>query len=430
MLRKWLLVALGNLFVAASVGALLRFAFVRELPWLDYYNFLHGHSHLAMMGWVNMALFVLLGRAFLREEEWEGRPFQSFLWLAQLSVLGMFVFFLLQGYAAGSIAFSTVHVLLAYWFGYRLWHALDGHPPTLSRRFARAALFFLALSTLALWAMPFIFLFELKGSAFYYMDVQFFLHFQFNGWFLFALLALAFRWMENQGLPLQEAWGRRFFRLLTFSALLTYALAVAWSQPYLGVFIVNSLGVTLQLGALFALIQLLRPVLGEVRNRLSPWARWLLGLAFAFLVLKMLIQAAVVVPALAKVAYTIRNYVIGFIHLMLLGTITTGLLGLSLETGLLQVGRRLSKWGIGLFLTGFFLSEALLFLQGTLFWANMGFLPAYYESLFACTLLLPTGVLFLLLGNLRWGRGGQALEKSGKTLRQVEIKGPRVSPYG
>ncbi len=401
MLRKWLLVALGNLFVAGSVGALLRLAFVRELSWLDYYNFLHGHSHLAMMGWVNMGLFVLLGQAFLPEEEWRSRAFGRFLGLAQGSVVGLFVFFLIQGYGAGSIVFSTIHVLLAYWFGYRLWRAEASKPRSLSRQFALAGLFFLFLSTLALWAMPLIFLFGLKGSAFYYMDVQFFLHFQFNGWFLFSLLALAFRWMENHGIALDAGWGRRFIRLLVVSAFLTYALAVAWSQPYLSVFIVNSLGVTLQLGALYALVRLLRPVLPTIRRRLSPWARLLLGLAFAFLVLKMLIQAAVVVPALAKVAYTIRNYVIGFIHLMLLGTITTGLLGLSLEKGLLHADRGLSKWGVRLFLLGFLLTEGLLFLQGTLFWANMGFLPAYYESLFICTLLLPAGVLFLFLGNLR-----------------------------
>ncbi|MCB0637482.1 MAG: hypothetical protein KDC54_12725, partial [Lewinella sp.] len=58
-------------------------------------------------------------------------------------------------------------------------------------------------------------------------------------------------------------------------------------------------------------------------------------------------------------------------------------------------------FGLGLLFTGFLLSEGWLFLQGTFFWGAWGFLPAYYEVLFAVSALMPAGIALLLLGQSR-----------------------------
>jgi len=50
---------------------------------------------------------------------------------------------------------------------------------------------------------------------------------------------------------------------------------------------------------------------------------------------------------------------------------------------------------------GFVLSECLLFLQGTMLWWGIGFLPQYYELLFGCSLLLPLGILLIVPGQFR-----------------------------
>ncbi|MCB0683577.1 MAG: hypothetical protein KDC32_22135, partial [Saprospiraceae bacterium] len=71
--------------------------------------------------------------------------------------------------------------------------------------------------------------------------------------------------------------------------LLTYALAVAWSNPQAVVFWTNGVGVTLQLGALGVFWKKLYPGL---RPTLAGPAGWLLRLALFCWALKVLIQAA------------------------------------------------------------------------------------------------------------------------------------------
>ena len=65
MPKKWIVIALLNMLIAVSIGALLRFAYVEEISWLAFKNFLHAHSHAAMLGWVYLALFTFLISTFL-----------------------------------------------------------------------------------------------------------------------------------------------------------------------------------------------------------------------------------------------------------------------------------------------------------------------------------------------------------------------------
>ena len=388
--------ALLNFFLAALLGALLRYAFVEELAFMAYRPVMHGHSHGAMLGWVYLALYALLLPAFVPAAA--GKPFyQGLFWVTQLSVAGMLVSFPLEGYGPWSISFSTLHVLCAYAFAGKIGRDLGPWRAAapLSHRFLRAALRLMLLSTLGLWALGPLMASGNPG-AWYYMAIQFFLHFQFNGWFIFAVIALALRQAEAAGWPLDAGWGQRFFWLLLASALLTFALALTWAAPSSLLFYVNGLGGLLQLGALYAAWRLWRPAFGAFRQ-LSPRTRWLWGVAAVAFALKVLIQGAVLLPFVAEAAYTIRNYVIGFFHLILLGVVTHGLLAYAYQQGILPARSRALALGIGLFSGGFILSEGILFVQGTMFWGTWGFLPAYYEGIFAVSALMPLGLLLMLV---------------------------------
>lgn len=399
MKQSWLIIALINLLIATAMGALLRFAFVEEIAWIKYKNVLHAHSHVAMLGWIYMALYALLIHAFLPVHLQRSKAYHGLFWLTQFSVLGMLFSFPVQGYGAASIAFSTLHIVLSYIFMGWFWSDM-GKPTNFSGKMARTALVFMFLSTLGVWAMGPIMASSLRGSAFYYMAVQFYLHFQFNGWFLFAVLALFFKFMENREVVFAERQQILFYRLLLVSCLLTYALAVAWSQPELSVFAINGLGVLLQFAALLALLRLVWPQRQAIRQQFGYLDGLMLRVAFYAFVLKIVIQTAVVFPFVAKAAYTIRNYVIGFIHLILLGAVTGFLLSYVISHRLLPTETRLFRlglWSIGI---GFALSEGLLFLQGTLLWGAKGFLPFYYEGIFGVSALIPIGVALLLLGGM------------------------------
>ncbi len=400
LIRNWFRIALLNLVLATVLGALLRYAFVEELSWIKFRYVLHGHSHVAMLGWVYLALYALLA-AFFLDEKANLRFYNRLLWLTQISVLGMWISFPVQGYGPASIAFSTLHILLSYVWAWRFWVDTQAKPSGWSLHFARASIIFMVISTLGVWSIGPVLTGGLRSSTFFHLAVQFFLHFQFNGWFIFAALALALRFFEQKGIVLPSPRLKAFFWLLSIACMLTYALAVAWSNPLPIVFVVNGAGVAIQLAALVALLALVWPQRQAIVRLFSGWNQSLLLIAFLSFAGKIAIQSAVVIPFIARAAYTIRNYVIGFIHLILLGAMTSLIFSLAIRSGIMKSGNALSRLGLAVFVAGLLGSETLLFLQGTLLWGAKGFLPYYYEGIFAVSALAPMGAAILLAGQMR-----------------------------
>lgn len=403
MRSHWLKIALINFFLAATLGALMRYAWVDELEWMKYRNVMHAHSHVAMLGWLYLAFYSFIIGIFLKPEL-QAKPFYNRLfWVTELAVVGMLLTFPFFGYKGPSGPVSFLHVVCSFLFVWRIWKDLNKSAavPAFSIKLIRTALLFMLLSSLGIFALMLFGIGHLKHTGIFYMSIQFFLHFQFNGWFLFALLGLFFKMLEDQGIQFPARRLNVFYLLLVLAGFLTYALAVAWSEPHIGVFAVNSAGVLLQLGALVAFLSLLWPKRREIRAPWDGWVKVLLTLSLLCLVGKMLIQTAAAIPVVATAAYTIRVYVIGFFHLILLGMTTSFLFGFGIREKVFNDRSFIAKLGLGCWVVGFLGSETLLFLQGTMSWAGMGFLPYYYVSLFGFSVLLPIGVGLFLAGQWR-----------------------------
>lgn len=409
MPKKWIVVALLNMLIAVSIGALLRFAYVEEISWLAFKNFLHAHSHAAMLGWVYLALFTFLISTFL-PKDFDLKKYNILFWLTQISVLGMLITFPQMGYASWSIGFSVMHTLLSYIFVFFFLRDLRkiqkqnnavANTFTISNWFVKSSLFFMVFSTLGLWGMGPIMANGMQGDAVYYMTIQFYLHFQFNGWFIFAILALLFKFMEKHHISINPHDAKRFFFFLSISTFLTYALAVTWANPLPILFYINSSGVILQLVALYYFIKIAKVVWKQLQNELQVTPRLLFQLSLFSFVFKILIQSAVIIPTIAIVGYTIRNYAMGFLHLMLIGMVTLFLFGFAAQLKLVRLDNILAKIGVRVFIVGFILSETILFLQGTMFWGAMGFMPYYYELLFGVSAMLPLGLFLILTAQLQ-----------------------------
>jgi hypothetical protein len=396
MHKNWFKLAFLNLIIIAIIGVLLRYAFVGDLDWFKFTNFKHAHSHVAMLGWVYLALYPMLIEAFIPKQK-HSKKYSVVFWLTELSVIGMLFGFALTGYKSISIAFSTMHMLLAYLFVYYLFRDSRKNLQVkhASGLFFRSSLLFMLLSSLAIWGMIPLILMGLQGEAIYYWAIQFFLHFQFNGWFIFAIIGIFLHIVEKQELETKTKLVHRFFWLLTISCFLTYALAITWSNPAPWLFAINGLGVTLQLAACIISIKYFLTIRKQLKSLFKPIVAVLLALAFGAFILKILVQTAVIVPSIAEVGYTVRNFVISFLHLMLLGLVTTALFGFAAYFKYLQFEKSLTRSGLIIFITGVITTEFLLVLQGVLFWMSMGFLPQYYIILTAFTLLLPVGAILI-----------------------------------
>jgi hypothetical protein len=210
------------------------------------------------------------------------------------------------------------------------------------------------------------------------------------------LLAIFFKLSEDRNISFPNKKLNHFFYLLVVSCLMTYALAVVWATQMLPLLFFNSAGAILQLLALALFLGLIWPVRTKHQQAFTGLSRTLLTLAFIAFCLKIGMQTLVAIPMVAEAAYTIRNYMIGFIHLVLLGAVTFFMLAYALKEQLIRIRNPLSYWGMGILSTGFLLSELLLFLQGSLQWGNLGFIPAYYECLFGVSVLIPLGISLLV----------------------------------
>ena len=390
---KWFKIAIINLLLASLLGVVMRLAFLVEIPGLAFKNILHGHSHVAMIGWGYLAVFALLmqyfGRDFMHQQ-----VFRLLYYGNQVAVVGMFLTFPVFGYTGIPLFFTTVHLVLAYIFAYYFLKQL-ATKSGFANLFVRSALLFHILSTVAIWILPVLIINGLRHSAGYHMAVQFFLHFQFNGWFIFAVLGIFFKIIEPQIHTIGKSDLSSFFRFLVVATFLTYAMAVTWSEPLPVIFLVNSAGVIFQFIALVYFIRVLYKISSFSQKSL---AKAFFRFALISFILKILIQSIVVIPYFAVVAYTIRNFVVGFLHLFLLGMLTGFIFAVAIELRWLNTHLTRIRVGLLLFLLGFLTTEILLFFQGTLLWAKQGFIPSYYLVIFLLSLFFPIS-LGLLASN-------------------------------
>nr|WP_294929530.1 hypothetical protein [uncultured Flavobacterium sp.] len=391
MKKSWLLCTFSNFFIASLMGLLLRWMYVAPIAGVNFQFLMHGHSHVAMLGWVYMMLYCLIFHFFVPKEKQQKPIYNQLFWTTELAVVGMMIDFPAQGYAFASILFSTLHIFCSYYFCYLI--IKDANPTTLAeKKLLRTAFFFMIFSTLGVWCLgPAVSLLG-KASAFYQIAIQFFLHFQFNGWFLFATLALFFKQAK---LIIEAKKFRIFYNLFVASTFLTLALPVSWYLPNPVFYWLNALGVMLQLYAAVLFIQFIRPQFQSFFAILPTIIKIVYGFALFSLALKVVIQLVVLFPELAQVSHQIRNFVIGYIHLTMLGIITGFLFGFALQNDFLNSRNRIQTWGIAIFLFGFFTNEILLFLQGIWFFLGKGSLPNYYQNLFLSSIFMPAGLIML-----------------------------------
>lgn len=392
-MRLWFRIALIDLLLAAIIGATLRAMYLWEIPHMRFRPFLHAHSHVAMLGWLFIGVVVCLlhdgGRGALTNRA------RRLLVGLQVAVVGMLLSFPIQGYGPVSITMSSVHLILGYGLLAILWRASKAWPTDGSGALTRWAIGLFALSSVGVWAIPIIIATGNQGHEVYYWSVQFFLHFQFNGWFWFAAMALGARWAERNGFDLRI--DRLTLSLWVISAVLTYALAIAWSEPHPGVFATVSVAVALQVWAAVRTFRLLKRLKARAHDRIPSWARVLIGVALVSMALKVLVQAAVAVPQVAVMALTVRHYVMGFIHLNTLATMTMLLLAYAVVHGWCLLRSKAERIGLALIIAGVVLSELLLFTQGSFFWFGWGMISGHYWHLFLASVLIPVGVGMLLI---------------------------------
>ena len=383
--------ALGYFLVAALFGLALRGFGVFDLPGA-YRYLVHTHSHIALLGWVYLALTTLISQAFLQGSH-PSAPYRRLFLFTQLTLVGMLLSFPFQGYAFWSILFSTLFLLASYgYFAFFLSNTRTELRKTPGFRLVRASLFYMVLSSLGPWALGAIMSTLGPESAWYRMAIYFYLHFQYNGWMVLALAGLGMHLASTRGVRIAPREFETGFWMLQGGVVLTFALSALWMQPPGVVYAIGGLGALLQLAG-FAFLG--NSVWAGLRLGYNGWGpKRLLGFVLVLLGIKLLLQALSAVPGVASLIAGNIDFIIGYLHLVFLGILTPALFLLGKSNGFI----RLPVGGTGMFLLGFVLSELLIFARGSQGWLGFSAPLDFSLWIFCASLLMALGVLWMLLG--------------------------------
>jgi hypothetical protein len=386
LLQQRLLVAsFFNLFLVSLLGILLRaFPLIQAFPF-EYKNVLHGHSHFAFGGWVMPVLLVLLLRLFPEiAQKVAYRHWRNVAVLLLSSAYGMLFSFPVQGYGAVSIVFSTLSVLAGYYLAFVIWQVLKNLPAKTSHLFLKAGLFYLAISAVGPFATGPLIAMGKAGTPIYYNSVYFYLHFQYNGWFTFTVLALFYKMLEQQKND-RNSNGKVVLWLMNIACVPAYFLSVLWNQPPAVFYIAGGIAGFLQLTSL---IFLWNEAKGFKAG--NQWLQILFALPFLAFMIKNLLQFLSAFPAIAAMAFLQRNLVIAYLHLVLLGMITLFAFATVFDSFPIRITATIKK-GLRFFLFSFITTELLLvsFSAGNLW----GFTISYYTlQLLIFSLFFPIGL--------------------------------------
>lgn len=398
--HRWGILALLNLLIVALAGLFLRMLHIYNLPKVNYEFVLHAHSHFAFAGWGFLALYTAFVLSFIPEKMALNKSYKAMFWLMQIAAFGMLLSFPFEGYAAISISFSTLFVFVSYWFSWRFFKDIKlENKNQLSIKFAKAALIFLVISSVGPFSLGPIMANGGRGSHLYFNALYFYLHFQYNGWFSFGVFAILFRWLEQRQVLYSQKSALLFYRLMVWASVPTFMLSVLWIHPDPWVYFLGGIGGILQIIALIPFWKIVRQCSQAIGKQLSKPVRILFLLSITLFTIKLTLQLVSAIPMIAEWAYEIRDFVIGYLHLVLLGFITLFLLSFFIEKKLLTIDSKSVRWGLACFVTGILLSELLIFSHGL---ANLldTNIPSFNLVLFLASVLLPIGIALILYGQL------------------------------
>lgn len=385
---------LGLLYfcLAALLGLLLRSFPVFGFQF-NYRYVVHAHSHIALLGWVYVGLTTLLHFCFVKKKG-SSVAYQRIFWCTQGTLIGMLLTFPFTGYALFSIIFSTLFLIVSYVYVYHFWKNIKPKfNQSKALRCAKAALLYLVISSIGPWALGAIMNTLGPQSIWYRLAIYFYLHFQYNGWMVLALVALFLFVLEQKGIELPQKGFTQFFKMVNWGIVLTFALSVLWTEPPMGLYVAAGLGALVQC---YSFVQLGILVKNKIHLlSLSKFQISLMRIVVILGLIKMSLQLLTALPYFARLATIYMDLTIGYLHLTFLGVISIGLFFFVDYYGLMRIAQRPFVW----YFSGFVLSELLIFYRGIAAWMQWEPLGNYTVILILASMLMPIGLILMLSKN-------------------------------
>ncbi|MEZ4809011.1 MAG: hypothetical protein R2819_01510 [Allomuricauda sp.] len=390
--QRHIRVAMVYFAIAALLGILLRFYPIIPFDF-NYRYVVHAHSHIALLGWVYVALTTLIHCSFVKKDS-SSKRYGTIFWATQITLVGMLLTFPFQGYALFSIIFSTLFLIVSYVFFHHFSKHIDpkfGNSNAL--KCIKAALWYMVISSFGPWALGVIMATLGAQSIWYRLAIYFYLHFQYNGWMFLALIGLFLFAMERCGTAIPQKSFMRFFWIFNAGVVLTFFLSTLWTRPSPGFYVLGGIGALAQCCA-FVLLWVLAKK-GNLVQQLSIIQYLLLRTVMVLVTIKIILQLLTSLPYFAQMAVIHLDLTIGYLHLTFLGVISMGLFFFMDHFGLFRITKR----PFLLYVLGFLITESLIFYKGLAAWKHWVVFNRYTEILAWGSLFIPLGLLIMLARN-------------------------------
>ena len=377
--------------ITILLGLSLRVSYIADV-FFNIRHVTHSHSHIGLLGWIYTILSSLICQYFLRETD--RKPYFILFLCTQFCILGMLFSFPFGGYFLYSIIFSSLFIICTYWFSifflkrskkynfirFSISKSVDvENDKPLSLKFVHWGIYFLILSSIGIWLLPVAIVKAGKGSDWYNSALYFFLHFQYNGWFLAVLFGLLVGEIEHKSLlNSKRLKGALYNFVIGTIGSVTLSWVGFFNEPIL--YIIGNISGFLLLASIFELyrayMQLEKPA-------------FLMQMFLLLCMLKTIFMFLGSFPWIAEVVLPNREFVISYLHFTFLGVIGFGVLHF-LEKNL---HIHFPYWSLSLYTTAFVGSEILITYKGIAILREL-FVPDNYYLL----LVVFSSLFFIAVG--------------------------------
>lgn len=388
----WLKFSVFNFLIVALLGVTMRYKILYSMPFLDQKHLQEAHSHFAFYGWITNVIYVLILNYMHKiNAQIDLKKYEKLIVVNLIASFTMLGAFLYGGYFWASIAGSTVALLCSFVFFF--FFVRDAKKIQDSSKFwFLAGLFFAVISSVGVFNLGYMMMSKTATQDLYLASEYYYLHFQYNGFFIFSCIGFLLFSMKQAGSGISEKQNKLIFWLLFVGCVIGYGLSVLWMKMPVSIFAVIVVATIMQtIGAVLLFVFIKKNWTNLVLKWSSMHRFVLLYAGFAFAV-KIALQLGSTIPALNQFAFGFRNVVIAYLHLVLLMCIATFLVNQILATHYFTITNKLLM-GFKLLLLGIFLNELILGLMGV-------FSIKYISIPFANEMLL--GVSVLMFASIFW----------------------------
>lgn len=393
MPKRFIHLAFFFFIITALSGLLMRVAPFMNHSLIPYSHVLHGHSHIAILGWAFLGSFLIL-LAMLWPSIKNKRHSILLIFTIFIVSLLMFIAFLVQGYGLFSIILSTLHIFVEYWaiiFIYQQFKSQNIFS-AVSKLYLKGSLIALLISSIGPFALAYISANQLQDSVVFDMAVYFYLHFQYNGWLSLFLMGTFLLILHRKGIKVHTSLLKSGFWMYFISLFPWYFLSILWVDLGSFSYALATIGSLGQWIGIMMIIIGINKFWGSIKSTMPMFTTISLIITFILLFLKSLMELGLIAPSLADLVYETRSVIVGYLHFTLLGFISLFILTQYQMIWIIDTARKAVTIGYIIFYGGFLLNEFLLFTMGLTSWLNVMTLPYYMEGLLIASILLTVGI--------------------------------------